>query len=111
MSKPRRKKRPPKRVLALPDLEQSKAAVLNSLSSESGQRTYDHAITEFVDWYCSEPRLAFSRTIVLRYRIYLDQKQYAPTTINLRLAGVRGLASRLPTPACSVRNWPPGFDE
>jgi len=92
MSKPRRKKRPPKRVLALPDLEQSKAAVLNSLSSESGQRTYDHAITEFVDWYCSEPRLAFSRTIVLRYRIYLEQKQYAPTTINLRLAAVRRVA-------------------
>jgi hypothetical protein len=29
MSKPRKKKKPPKRVLALPDLEQSKAAVLN----------------------------------------------------------------------------------
>jgi hypothetical protein len=38
MSKPRKKKRRPKRVLAL---EQSKAAVLNSLTSESGQRTYD----------------------------------------------------------------------
>jgi hypothetical protein len=60
MSKPRKKKRLPKRVLALADLEQSKAAVLNSLTSESGQRTYDHAITEFVDWYCSEPGLAFS---------------------------------------------------
>src|SRR5437867_10479047 len=92
MSKPRKKKRPPKRVLALPDLEQSKAAVLNSLSSESGQRTYDHAITEFVNWYCSEPRLAFNRTVVLRYRIYLEQKQYAPTTINLRLAAVRRVA-------------------
>jgi len=56
--KPRRKKTP-KRVLALPDLEQAKAAVVNSLSSASGQRTYDHAITEFVAWYCSEPRLAF----------------------------------------------------
>ena len=67
MSKPRRKKRPPKRVLVLPDLEQSKAAVLNSLTSKSGQRTYDRAITDFVDWYCSEPRLAFNRTVVLRY--------------------------------------------
>ena len=92
MSKPRKKKRSPKRVLALPDLEQSKAAVLNSLSSESGRRTYDHAITEFVDWYCSEPRLAFNRTVVLRYRIYLEQQQYAPTTINLRLAAVRRVA-------------------
>ena len=92
MSKKRKKKRPPKRVLALPDLEQSKTAVLNSLTSKSGQRTYDRAITDFVEWYCSEPRLAFNRTVVLRYRIYLELKQYAPTTINLRLAAVRRVA-------------------
>ena len=92
MPKTRRKKRTPKRVLALPDLEQSKAAVLNSLTSNSGQRSYDRAIADFVDWYCSEPRLAFNRTVVLRYRIFLEQKQYAPTTINLRLAAVRRVA-------------------
>src|SRR5882724_411706 len=92
MSKPRKKKGPPKRVLALPELEQSKAAVLNTLTSKSGQRGYDRAITDFVDWYCSEPRLAFNRTVVLRYRIYLEQKQYAATTINLRLAAVRRVA-------------------
>src|SRR3954452_23613153 len=73
---PRRKKAP-KRDLALPDLEQSKAAVLNSLTSASGQRTYDHAIREFVTWYCSEPRLAFNRTVVLRYRIHLEQRHIA----------------------------------
>jgi hypothetical protein len=56
MSKLRKKKRSPKQVLALPDLEQSKAAVLNSLTSTSSQRTYDRAIIDFVDWYCSEPR-------------------------------------------------------
>ena len=55
-----RKKRLPKRVLALPDLEHAKTAVLNSLTSASGQRTYDHAIREFVAWYCSEPRLSFN---------------------------------------------------
>jgi hypothetical protein len=38
--------------------------VLNSLASASGQRTYDHAIREFVAWYCSGPRLAFNRTVV-----------------------------------------------
>src|SRR2546423_4259169 len=80
MSRSRKNKKPPKRVLALPDLEQAKSAVLNTLTSESGQRTYDHAITEFVGWYRSEPRLAFNRTVVLRYRIYLEQQQYAPTT-------------------------------
>src|SRR5437867_8977735 len=77
MSKSRKKRKTPKRVLALPDLEQAKSAVLNTLTSKSGQRTYDHAITEFVEWYCSEPRLAFNRTVVLRYRISLEQKQYA----------------------------------
>src|SRR2546428_755400 len=73
-------------------LEQAKSAVLNTLTSGSGQRTYDHAITEFVEWYCSEPRLAFNRTVVLRYRIHLEQKGYAPNTINLRLAAVRRVA-------------------
>src|ERR1700687_202695 len=82
----------PKRVLALPDLDHAKTAVLNSLTSVSGQRTYDHAIREFVAWYCSEPPLAFNRTVVLRYRIHLEQRGYAPATINLRLAAVRRIA-------------------
>ena len=43
-----RRKRQPKRVLALPDLEQAKMVVLNNLTSASGQRTYDHAICELV---------------------------------------------------------------
>ena len=90
-SKPRRKKSP-KRVLALPDLEQAKTAMLNSLTSASGQRTYDHAIREFIDWYCSEPRLAFNQTVVTRYRIAFEQHPYAPSTINLRLAAIRRLA-------------------
>ena len=92
MTRSRKKKKTPKRVLALPDLEQAKSAVLNTLTSKSDQRTYDHAITEFVEWYCSEPRLAFNRTVVLRYRISLEQRQYAPSTINLRLAAVRRIA-------------------
>ena len=87
-----RKKKSPKRILALPDLEHAKTAVLNSLTSTSGQRTYDHAIREFVAWYCSEPRLAFNRTVVLRYRIHLEQRGYAPATINLQLAAVRRVA-------------------
>jgi hypothetical protein len=84
----------PRCVLALPDLEQTKAAMLNSLTSASGQRTYDHAIREFVAWYCAEPRLALNRTVVLRYRIHLEQRHYAPATINLRLAAVRRLERR-----------------
>jgi hypothetical protein len=107
-----RKRKSPKRVLALPDLEHAKTAVLNSLSSASGQRTYEHAIREFVAWYCSEPRLAFNRAVVLRYRIHLEQRGYAPATINLRLAAVlphrvRGRRRRSSEPEASSR-YPPG---
>src|SRR3984885_6966746 len=82
----------PKTRLRLPDLEFSKAAVLNSLTSADARRGYRHAIDEFVDWYCSEPRLALNRTVVLRYRTYLEARQLAPGTINLRLGAVRRLA-------------------
>ena len=107
-----RKKKSPQRVLALPDLEQAKTAVLNSLTSASGQRTSEHAIREFVAWYCSEPRLAFNRTVVLRYRIHLEQRHYAPATINLRLAAVRrwrrtGPASQSPVGDISLVAWTP----
>jgi hypothetical protein len=75
-----KRKRVPKTVLKLPDLEQSKSAVLNSLTSSSSKRSYDHAIREFIDWYCSEPRLAFNRTVVTRYRIALEQHPYTHRT-------------------------------
>src|SRR5207245_7673132 len=84
-----RRKRTPKTVLKLPDLEQSKSAVLNSLTSASSKRSYEHAIREFIDWYCSEHRLAFNRTVLTRYRIALDQHPYPPSTINLSLAAIR----------------------
>src|SRR5438270_13884185 len=87
-----KRKRTPKTVLKLPDLEHSKSAVLNSLRSTSSQRSYDHPIREFIEWYCSEPRLAFNRIVVTRYRIFLEQAHYASSTINLRLAAVRRLA-------------------
>jgi site-specific recombinase XerD len=93
-SKPRYKgdRKKAKTVLRLPDLEFAKAAVLDSLTSTDAQRGYRHAIDEFVDWYCSEPRLAFNRIVVLRYRTYLENRQLASGTINLRLGAVRRLA-------------------
>ena len=86
------KRKSPKTILKLPELEQSKIAVLNSLGSQSSRRSYDHAIRDFINWCCSEPRLAFHRTVVTRYRISLEQRRYTPATINLRLAAVRRLA-------------------
>jgi site-specific recombinase XerD len=88
----RTKRATTKSVLRLPDLEHAKAAVLNSLTSLDARRGYRHAIEEFVDWYCSEPRLALNRIVVLRYRSHLESRQLAPGTINLRLGAVRRLA-------------------
>src|SRR2546425_166080 len=88
----RRRHNSTKSILRLPDLEHAKAAVLNSLNSADAKRGYRHAIDEFVDWYCSEPRLAFNRIVALRYRSHLESRQLAPGTINLRLGAVRRLA-------------------
>ena len=72
-------------VLRLSDLDHSKSAVLNSLTSLASRRTYEYAIEEFIAWYCSEPRLAFNR-------IQLEARGLAAATINQRLAAVRRLA-------------------
>src|SRR4029453_17992261 len=57
-----------RRGLRLPDLDHCKSAVLNSLGSPASRRVYEYAINQFIAWYCSEPRLAFNRIVVARYR-------------------------------------------
>jgi len=66
----------PKQSLNLPDLDNARSAVLNSLPSKESQRGYRHAIDEFIAWYCSEqPRLSFNKSVVTRYRIHLESRQ------------------------------------
>src|ERR1700760_4946517 len=91
---PKRMKKPTPRkvVLRLPDLDHAKSAVLNSLSSPRSRRNYKFAMEQFITWYCSEPRLALNRTVVLRFRLYLESLGLAAGTINQRLAAVRRLA-------------------
>ena len=79
-------------VLRLPDLDHAKSAVLNSLSSPRSRRNYKFAMEQFITWYCSEPRLALNRAVVLRFRLYLESLGLAAGTINQRLAAVRRLA-------------------
>ena len=86
------RKRVARPVLNLPDLEQSKSAVLNSLASPNSRRAYEYAIREFTEWYCSEPRLTFNKTVLTRYRMFLEQAHYSASTINLQLTAIRRLA-------------------
>ena len=48
-------RRKPKRILRLPDLDHSKTAVLNTLSSPDSQRAYRFAIEDFVGCIARSP--------------------------------------------------------
>ena len=87
-----KKKTTRRAVLRLPDLDHSKSAVLNTLRSPGSRRAYEFALNEFIAWYCSEPRLAFNRVVVVRYRLALEARGLAASSINQRLAAVRRLA-------------------
>lgn len=76
----------------VPELEQSKAAVLGALVSPHSRRAYKHAIDQFIGWYCSEPRLGFNRSVVVRYRSFLESLSLSAATINLHLSAIRRLA-------------------
>lgn len=54
--------------------------------------TKPRSIDEFVDWHCSEPRLSFSKAVMIRYRMHLGYTQHyrAP-------AGVARRGSRPPS--------------
>ena len=90
----------PKQSLKLPDLDQAKSAVLNSLPSKECQQGYRHTIDEFIAWYCSEPRLSFNKAVVTRI-------EFTWNHVNLRRARLAAGSppsgvSRMkpPTPAC-----------
>jgi len=76
----------------VPELEQSKTTVLNTLASAHSRRSYKHAIEKFIAWFCSEPRLGFNRSVVLRYRSFLEGLSLSAATINLHLSAIRRLA-------------------
>ncbi len=60
----------------IPELQQSKTAVLNTLASKHSRRSYEYAIERFIAWYCSEPRLTFNRSVVVRYPHFLRASPY-----------------------------------
>src|SRR5260370_31446641 len=77
-----KRRRAAKHVLRLPDLDFAKRAVLNTLGSPESKRAYEFAIDDFIAWYCSEPRLAFSKPVVLRYRLGLASGALCPAQLH-----------------------------
>lgn len=79
-------------TLTILELEQSKAAVLNTLASAHSQRSYKYAIERFIAWYCDEPRLAFNRSVVMRYRSFLES--LSPSSRDDQPSSLRNPAAR-----------------
>jgi len=87
-------------VLTLPELEQSKSAVFGALASAHSRRAYKHAIDKFINWYSAEPRLGFNRSVVVRYRAFLEGLSLSAATINLHLSAIRRLADEAADNGC-----------
>jgi len=105
MSKQKGKPNYRRRSLRLPDLDHCKRAVLNSLGSPASRRVYEYAIDQFIAWYCSEPRLAFNRIVVVRYRLHWNHAVWPqiPSTNNSRRC--EDLRTKPLTRDCSAPNW------
>jgi hypothetical protein len=98
-------------ALTIPELEQSKAAVLNTLASVHSRRSYTFAINRFIAWCCSEPRLTFNRAVAVRYRSHLESLRLSASTINLHLSAIRRLADESSESGWLTPNWRSESDE
>jgi hypothetical protein len=102
---PKGKRSHAKTILRLPDPEVTKAAVINSLSCPDAQRGYRHAIEEFVEWYCSGPRLSFSRTVVVDIECTSNRGPLHQEQSTSALVRCAALHTKQPSAAYSARIW------
>lgn len=63
----------------IPKLEQPKASALAALPSPNSRRSYEHAITKFIEWFCCKPRLGnsiapLSFDIARSWKVWLFQQ-------------------------------------
>ena len=75
------------------DWARLKALALDGVSSPHSRRAYGKALDGFLRWYQLEPRAGFTKAMVTSYRAYLEGLGLSSSTINVRLAAIRKLAS------------------
>ncbi len=74
------------------------------------KRGYRHAIDEFTDRYCSEPRLSFSKPVVFDTECTWSRviwRQVQSTFVSVRGAGLR---TKPQIAGCLVQIWRRGYD-
>ena len=74
-------------------LEKIQALVLDSVSSTHSRRAYAKALAAFLHWFRAGSRGGFTKAAVQAWRTELESRGLAPSTINVRLAAVRKLAT------------------
>ena len=68
------------------------SVVTNRLHAETSRRGYRTALRQFLVWHRSQGGGLLSRALVQRYRVVLEGRQLAPSTINQHLSAIRALA-------------------
>jgi integrase len=66
--------------------------VLDAVSSPITRALYGKALDDFFTWWEGQGRPPFNRAAVQAHRAWLEQREYAPSTLNQRLAAIRKLA-------------------
>jgi site-specific recombinase XerD len=75
-------------------LDHVKNLVVHSVASPHSRRAYSRAVEDFTGWWEAKPgRPPLSRALVQEYRSVLAESGMASSTINVRLAALRKLAS------------------
>jgi integrase len=69
-----------------------KKLVLDSVSSPLTKILYGKALDDFIGWREKHGQPAFTRASLQAHRAWLEEQDYAPSTINQRLAALRKLA-------------------
>ncbi len=67
--------------------------VTDSLTSEVSRVMYKNALDDFFSWYDDSGRPTLSKAVVNAYKVALQDKGYAPATINQRLSAIRKFAT------------------
>lgn len=83
----------PQIAVVLQDLAGDPRACARQPHLPHSRRAYGQALDQFLSWYAEQPRGPLRRALVQEYRAHLEKLGLASSTINVRLAAIRKLAS------------------
>ena len=70
-----------------------KALVLDAVASPHTRRSYDLALSRFLDWYQAAGAPGLTKATVQRYRTRLEGQNLAASSLNVHLSAIRKLAA------------------